>query len=99
VTLDVPPALEERVVDWLLLREDVVTFSSRSVRCYGSAGHELSVAEQVSGWQRRVELRIELSAAGAADWLAALAAGVGDADVRYSVTPIVRSGGLRDLKL
>jgi hypothetical protein len=98
VSLDVSLALEERVVDWLLSRDDVATFTSYAIQSHGAAGHELSVAEQVSGRQRRVELRIELAAAVVDGWLAALAESFGGGDVRYSVTPIVRSGRLRELR-
>ncbi|HEY9182956.1 MAG TPA: DUF3240 family protein [Gammaproteobacteria bacterium] len=98
VTLDLAPALEERVVDWLLSREDVETFTSRGIQGHGSARHELSIAEQVSGRQRRVELRIELAAAVVDGWLAALAETFGGGDVRYSVVPIIRSGRLHELR-
>jgi hypothetical protein len=98
VTLDVSPALEERVVDWLLARDDVETFTSYDIKSHGSARHELSIAEQVSGRQRRAALRIELAAAVVDGWLAALAEAFGSGDVRYSVAPIVRSGRLGDLR-
>jgi Protein of unknown function (DUF3240) len=98
VTIDVGPALEEPVVDWLLSRDEVATFTSYGTHAHGSDRDELSVAEQVSGRQRRVEVRIELAAAAVDDWLAALAASFGGADIRYSVTAIVRSGRLRELR-
>jgi hypothetical protein len=102
IRLDVAPALEERVVDWLLERDDVATFTTYGTHVHGSDRNELSVAEQVSGRQRRVEVRIELAALVVDDWLAALAALAasfgGGADVHYSVTPILRSGRLCELR-
>ena len=99
VTLSFTPALEERVIDWLLTRDDVATFTAYAVDAHG-AGHEaLSVAEQVSGRQRRIEVRVELPAAALDGWLEALGNAFGAADVRYFVTPILRSGRLRADKL
>ena len=62
VTLDLSSALEERVIDWLLARPDVATFTSAIVHAYGADSRGLSTAEQVSGRQRRAELTIELTA-------------------------------------
>jgi hypothetical protein len=95
MTLSVPPAVEERLVDWLLGRDDVAAFTSHTTHAHGSPSRELSVAEQVSGRQRRVELRLELPAARVDEWLGALAADFGGADVEYFVSPILRSGRLR----
>jgi hypothetical protein len=97
VTLSFTPALEERVIDWLLTRDDVVTFAAYAVHLHGAGHEELSVAEQVSGRQRRVEVRVELPAATLDGWLEALVASFGGADIHYAVTPLVRAGRLRDL--
>jgi hypothetical protein len=94
VTLTVAPTLEERIVDWLLARQDVETFTGYTT--YGHGGErDLSVAEQVSGRRRRVELRVELAAEALDEWLAALGERFSGADVGYFVAPILRSGHLR----
>jgi hypothetical protein len=95
VTLGVAPALEERIVDWLLARPDVAEFTSGSVHAYGADSGALSVAEQVSGRQRRVELTVELPADGVETWLEEVAAVFGAKNVRYRVTPILLAGHLR----
>lgn len=94
VTLSLAPSLEERMIDWLLGRDDVATFTGYTTYAHGEDGRELSVAEQVSGRQRRLELRVEVRAAAIDAWLAALAAGFAGAEVDYLVTPILRSGRL-----
>jgi len=95
VTLSLAPTLEERIIDWLLDREDIETFTGFTTYSHGVASGELSVAEQVKGRRHRVELRIELEADVLDGWLAALAEAFGGADVSYAVTPILRSGRLR----
>jgi hypothetical protein len=93
VTLSLAPSLEERMIDWLLGRDDVASFTGYTTYAHGD-GRDLSVAEQVSGRQRRLELRVEVRAAAVDAWLAALAAGFAGADVDFHVTPILRSGRL-----
>jgi hypothetical protein len=92
VTLSLAPALEERVIDWLLARGDVATFTSVVVHAYGGDSRGLSVAEQVSGRQRRVELTVELPAGAVDRWLEDVATAFVGTDLRYRVTPILLSG-------
>lgn len=92
VTLNVAPALEERVVDWLLELEQ--GFSSASIHGHGARDSELSVAEQVSGRQKRVEFRTEMAAATVDGFLAALATRFAGTDLYFFVTPVLRSGHL-----
>lgn len=94
VTLTLAPALEERIIDWLLGRQDVDTFTGYAAYAHAATGSDLSVAEQVSGRRRRVEIRIELRAEALDHWLAELSEAFGGADVSYFVVPILRSGRL-----
>lgn len=94
VTINVPPALEEALVDWLLARDSVAGFTS--YRAYGhAASHEhLSVAEQVSGRQRRLEFRVVLPAGTLGPFLSDLAGRFEGADLFYVATPVLRSAHL-----
>jgi hypothetical protein len=96
VALSVVPALEDGVVDWLLARPDAAVFTSGVVYTHGADGHDLSVAEQVSGRQRRVELTVELPAPAVEDWLKDLAAAFPAMDIGYRVTPVLLRGNLRN---
>ena len=92
LTLNAPPTLEERLVDWLLARDDVAGFTSYSVHGHAARHDQLSIAEQVAGRQRRHEIRFELSADALDEFLAALARDYGGADLYWFVVPIIRSG-------
>ena len=94
VTLNAPPALEPRLVDWLLERDGDGGFTSYAAHGHGSRG-PLSVAEQVSGRQKRVELRVELPSEDLAALLGELRARFSGADVYFVVTPVIASGHLR----
>ena len=95
VTINVPPAFEERVVDWLLARDDAVGFTSYTAHGHGARHGALSIAEQVSGRQRRVEFRVEVGAAALEAFVASLCEGFDGSDVYYFVIPVLRSGHLR----
>lgn len=95
VTLSVPPALEERVIDWLLARPDVAAFTSGAAYRYGADSSALSIAEQVSGRQRRAEITLEMLAEAVAGWLRDLARDFSGMEIGYRVTPVLLSGDLR----
>ena len=95
VTINLAPTLEERIIDWLLGRQDVDTFTGVTTYSHGASSGDFSVAEQVSGRRRRVELRVELKADVLDDWLAAFCERFSGADVSYFVAPILRAGRLR----
>jgi hypothetical protein len=56
VTLSLAPTLEERIIDWLLGRDDIETFTGYTTYSHGAASGELSLAglqEELAGhWQR-----------------------------------------------
>lgn len=52
------PAIEESLVDWLLERKEISGFSSTRVDGHGSRHSDLSLAEQVTGRQRKVMFHV-----------------------------------------
>jgi hypothetical protein len=98
-TINVAPAAEERLIDWLLGRDDVAGFTSYVAYGHGASHDDLTVAEQVTGRQRRVELKLELPADALEAFLAALLDGFAGTDLYYYVTPAMRSGHLRRIEL
>jgi len=94
VTINVPPALEEAVVDWLLARDSVTGFTSYRAYGHASAHEHLSIAEQVSGRQRRLEFRVSMAALALDVFLSDLADQFSGADVFFVATPVLRSAHL-----
>jgi hypothetical protein len=95
VTLNVPPALEERIVDWLLERDDLPGFTTYPAHGHSShPGRRLSLAEQVSGRQKRVEFRVEIAASAVEGLIAELRSIAPAADIYYFVVPVLESGHL-----
>jgi hypothetical protein len=95
VTLSVLPALEERVVDWLIDRDVATGFASYAASAHSADHSALSAAEQVSGRQQRLEFRVELARDALDDFLSGLAGRFGGADLYYYVVPVLRSGHMR----
>ena len=97
VTLNVPPKLEEAVVDWLLGSGRGSGFTSYPVRGHSSSAVGLSLAEQVSGRQKRIQFEIEMAASDAAEFIQNASAAFGAADVQCVVLPAFAAGSLADI--
>lgn len=95
VTLSMPPALEEPLIDWLLEHQPDLGFTSVAAYGHGLHPERLSLAEQVAGKQRRVEMRIVLPAERSTLLIDQLAAAFPHTDTYFWVTPVLRSGRLR----
>lgn len=95
ITVNVPPLYEERLVDWLLDRDAASGFTTYAAYGHGAHHDELSLSEQVSGRQRRVEFRVEIASSALDEFVAGLTASFPKADLYYFVTPVLRSGHLR----
>jgi Protein of unknown function (DUF3240) len=95
VTINVAPGAEERLIDWLLGRGDTTGFTSYAVYGHGANHEDLSIAEQVTGRQRRAEMRIELAHETLESFLAGLVGAFEGTDLYYAVTPVLRSGHLQ----
>jgi len=59
LTIIAPPVMEEELIDWLLTQSNITGFTSQAANGHGS-GHEMSVAEQVTGRRRQITFMIEL---------------------------------------
>jgi hypothetical protein len=95
VILNVLPALEERVVDWLLARRGG-GFTSFPVSGHSTRHEGLSAAEQVTGQQRRQQFNVLINAGEVERFLAEFRRSLGAADVRYWVLPVAQSGTFGD---
>jgi hypothetical protein len=91
VVLNVLPALEERVIDWLLGRGQK-GFTSFPVSGLSANHDHLSPAEQVAGQQRRQQFSVQISAGEIDGFLEDLESSLGAADIRFWVLPLSRSG-------
>lgn len=92
VTLNVPTAVEEAIVDCLLTLESEHGFVSFSVNSHDHRNEGLSLAEQVSGRQEKIRFQMYVPEEGLAQLLEQLRAEFSGAGVRYWVLPVVENG-------
>jgi len=94
IVLTGPPTLESQLVDWLLSRDDGLGFSSSAVHGHSTRHDHLSIAEQVSGWQRRLQIQVQLDRSLLERFIAELAEEFTGTDLHYWVIPLLAGGDL-----
>jgi len=90
--LNTNPELEEDLVDYLLGLACISGFTSYSVRGHGHHGN-LSIAEQVTGRRKRLQVEILLQESDAQTVLSGLATRVGR-DISWWLQPVSACGAL-----
>ncbi|MDX1811640.1 MAG: DUF3240 family protein [Gammaproteobacteria bacterium] len=86
------PTLEESLVDWLLERPDIGSFTSMPISGHNTDPNELSVHEQVSGRQRQVMFNIRLSEEKLQTIITDLCENFRDTCLEYWALPVLASG-------
>lgn len=84
--LNIPPALEDDMVDYLLALEEVKGFTSFAAQGHGG-GERLTVTEQVSGRRQRVQFEIIVDESLVDLIVSGLSANVGK-DIAYWQLPV-----------
>ena len=88
------PAVEESLVDWLLAREELSGFSSNRIDGHGSRPDELSLAEQVTGRQRKVMFHVHTDCEAVKELIPRLGQDFAGAGLHYWVMPLIDAGPL-----
>jgi len=94
LSLVVPPAIEDAMVDWLLARAGLSGFTSSPVAGHGSSVHSMSLAEQVAGRRREVLFQCHLGRSQAAALVDALRAEFAGSGLHYWLVPVLDAGHL-----
>jgi len=92
VTLNVPPSLEEDIVDCLLTFESADGFSSLAVNAHDHRNLNLSLAEQVSGRQKQIRFQMYIPEQQLSRLLEKLQKEFSGSGIRYWVLPVIDSG-------
>jgi len=86
------PSLEESLVDWLLENEQVEGFSSAEVFGHGVRQSGMSLLEQVTGRQRRVQFQIQTNRESAERMAQELGEKFKGAGLYYMLVPVLDAG-------
>lgn len=92
ITLNVPPSIEESIVDCLLTFEAEHGFSSFPVSAHDHKNEGLSLAEQVTGRQRKIRFQMSIAEGDLAALLERLKADFSGAGIHYWVLPVIDKG-------
>ena len=92
VTLNVPTTLEEPVVDCLLSFESEHGFSSLVINAHDHKNEGLSLAEQVSGRQKKIRFQMYISQQDLTSLLEQLKNNFENSGIHYWVLPVIDSG-------
>ena len=91
--LNIPPNLEEDVVDLLLASGEIPGFQSYPTRGHGQVG-AMTIAEQVEGRRNRVQFEIVLETEQVEALLDKLKSAFPLPDIIYWILPVTQSGRL-----
>ena len=92
LTLICPPAVEEKMLDLLLLSPNVTVFTSTATAAHGMAHEDLDQTEQVLGRARATKIQVIFAAADKAALLDAIRQQFSGAGLRYWVTAVAETG-------
>jgi len=92
--LIVDPALEDALTDWLLDLEDIRGFSSVAAFGHGASPRSMTLAEQVTGRQKRILFMLNLPRERASWLLARFRAAFPDSGAHFWIVPVLESGRL-----
>ena len=92
VTINVPPSLEESIVDTLLMLEEELGFSSFTVNAHHHENKGLSLAEQVTGRQKRVRIQMYVDEDDLQTLVEQLKQDFSGSGIQYWVLPVISSG-------
>lgn len=92
ITMHVPVSLEEPIVDCLLSLEADHGFCSMFVNAHDHRKTGFSLAEQVSGRQKKIRFQMYIDDKDLALLLEKLRAQFTGAGIRYWVTPVIEHG-------
>ena len=92
VTLNIPPSLEEMMVDSLLLLESEHGFSSFPVNAHHHDNKGLSLTEQVTGRQKRIRFQMYVPVEELPALLEQLRLEFAGSGIQYWVLPVIENG-------
>lgn len=94
VTINVSSSLEESMVDCLLTFETAQGFSSFPVNAHDHRNQGLSIAEQVSGRQRKMRFQMFIDKAHLPQLLSKIKTEFAGTGLHYWVMPVLEHGEL-----
>lgn len=93
LTIIAPPVMEEALIDWLLTQENITGFTSQAASGHGR-GHDMTIAEQVTGRRQQITFMIVLKKQMAESILLDLKQCFSGVGLHYWLMPLSESGSI-----
>ncbi len=94
ISIIIPKAIEDVIVDWLLEQDGFSGFNSMMVNGYGMDEQHMSLSERVTGNTDRIMFQMHMSSSVADVVLSELKKDFTGSDIHYMITPISEAGNL-----
>ncbi len=94
LTLLCPPAVEEKLLDLLLMSPNANVFTSAPTAAHGMAFNHLNQTEQVLGRGFATQVQVIMASADKDALLTAIQSQLAGAGVRYWITPVLEAGDI-----
>lgn len=94
LTIIAPPSLEETLVDWLLEESRIDGFSTSEIFGHGARQKGMSLLEQVTGRQRRVQFQVQVDSDTATYLIEQMRSRFSGVGLYYFVMPVQDCGRL-----
>ncbi|HPF47533.1 MAG: DUF3240 family protein [Alphaproteobacteria bacterium] len=94
LSLIVPDAIEDTIIDWLLEQDEIDGFNSLSLFGHGSHESVMSFSERVTGKASKKMFQSHVTEQQANDILARLKKDFANADIHYMIRPLIDAGNL-----
>lgn len=92
LTVLCPPAVEEKLLDLLLLSPNAEVFTSSPTAAHGLSPDSLNQTEQVLGRAFATQVQVVIPAADKPALLGSIQAQFAGAGLRYWITPVIEAG-------
>ncbi|MCK4841405.1 MAG: DUF3240 family protein [Methylococcales bacterium] len=92
MTINVPPSIEEAIVDCLLTFEAEHGFSSFPVSAHDHINESLSISEQVTGRQRKIRFQMYVAKQDLPMLLDRLKIDFSGSGIQYWILPVIEKG-------
>lgn len=86
------PNVEELMIDLLLEQPDISGFTSHTVNAHGAGGNHLSMQEQVSGRQQKVQFMVYGTQSALQAFIELIKTTLEHSGTRYILLPAIDSG-------
>lgn len=86
------PNIEELMIDLLLEQQDISGFTSHVVNAHGAGTSALSMLEQVSGRQQKLQFVVYGTQQALQTLIGLIKTKLENSDIRYIMLPVINSG-------